>query len=95
MPLAETGPEVYVSTMTKVISNYYASLEDNLIHFKGIKLKHHLGEDVTELCAAILVDADCIESARAFKPEHLGYITNIFENTFDPIFHFRSTHRYN
>ena len=30
-----------------------------------------------------MVDAEHLESAGAFKPEHLGYITRIFENTSD------------
>ena len=28
-----------------------------------------------------MVDAELLESAGAFKPEHLGYITHIFEDT--------------
>ena len=45
---------------------------------KSLKLKIYPGENVTELCASILVDAERLESAGAFKPEHLGYITHIF-----------------
>ena len=33
-----------------------------------------------------MVDAECLESAGAFKPEHLGYITCIFEDTSDSRF---------
>ena len=32
------------------------------------------------------MDAERLESARAFKPEHLGYIVRIFEDTSDSIF---------
>ena len=53
---------------------------------KSLKLKSYPGENVTHFCAAILVDAERIESAGAFKPEHLGYITRIFEDTSDSRF---------
>ena len=42
MPLIETGPDIYVATMT-TISNYYYYLEDNLNNLKGIKLKIYDG----------------------------------------------------
>ena len=32
------------------------------------------------------MDAERLESAGAFKPEHLGYITRIFEDTSDSRF---------
>ena len=48
---------------------------------KSLKLKRYPGENVTDCCASILVDAERLESARAFKPDHLGYITRIFEDT--------------
>ena len=52
----------------------------------NLKLKSYLGENFTDSCAAILVDAECLESNRAFNTEHLGYITHIFENTSDSRF---------
>ena len=52
----------------------------------SLKLKIHPGENVTNCCAEILVDADRLESAGAFKPDHLGYITHIFEDTSDSRF---------
>ena len=79
--LTETRPEVFVTTMTTLISNYYDYLEDNIIHMKSIKLKSYLGDNVKDCCAAILVDYERLESDGAFKPEHLGYITHIFEDT--------------
>ena len=48
---------------------------------KSLKLKSYLAENVTDFCAAILLDAERLESAGSFKPEHLGYITRIFEDT--------------
>ena len=86
MPLKPTGPEVFVATMTTFISDSYDALEETLNHTKSLKLKIYLGENVTDCCAEILVDAERLESARAFKPEHLGYITCIFEGTSDSIF---------
>ena len=80
--------------MNTVISNYYASLEENLNHLKCLKLKDHLVVDLVEVRAEILVDAECLDSAGDFNPEHLGYITHIFENISDHILHIRSTHKY-
>ena len=45
---------------------------------KSLKLNIYPGENVTDCCAAILVDAERLDSAGAIKPEHLGYIIRIF-----------------
>ena len=87
VPLTATGPEVFVATMTTFLSDSYDSLKETLNHMKSLKLKSYPGENVTYFCAAILVDAERLESAGAFKTEHLGYITRIFEDTSDSIFH--------
>ena len=76
--LTATGPEVFVTTMTTFISDSYDSLEETLTHMKSLKINSYLGENVTDCCAEILVDVERLESAGAFKPEHLGYITRIF-----------------
>ena len=86
VPLTATGPEVFVATMTTFLSDSYDALEETLNHIKSLKLKIYSGENVTDCCAAILVDAERLESAGAFKPEHLGYITRIFEDTSDSRF---------
>ena len=39
---------------------------------ESLKLKIYPGENVTDCCAVILVDAERLESAGAFNPEHLG-----------------------
>ena len=83
VPLTATGPDVFVAIMTKFISDSYDDLEDTLHHMKSLKLKSYPGENVTYCCAAILVDAERLESAGDFKPEHLGYITRIFEDNSD------------
>ena len=75
VPLTATGTEVFVATMTIFLSDSYYALEDTLTHMKSFKLKIHPGENVTDCCAEILVDAERLESAGAFNPEHLGYIT--------------------
>ena len=49
----------------------------------SLKLKSYPGENVTDCCAAILVDDEHLESSGDFKPEHLGYITRIFEDSSD------------
>ena len=87
LPLTATGPEVFVSTMTTFISGSYDALEETLNHMKSLKLKSYPGGNVTDCCAAILVDAERLESAGAFKPEHLGYINHTFEDTSDSRFH--------
>ena len=53
---------------------------------KSLKLKSYPGENVTDCCAEILIDAERLESMGAFKPEHLGYIICIFEDTSDSRF---------
>ena len=94
MPLIATRPGVYVATVNKVISDYYASLEETLEHLKCIKLKYLLGDNVAEFCASILVDAESLESDVNFKNAYFGYITHIFKNTYDPRFHLWATHKY-
>ena len=61
---------------------------------KSLKLKSYSGENVTDCCAAILVDSERLECAGAFKPEHLGYITRIFEDTSDSIFRLWAIQKY-
>ena len=41
-----------------------------------------------------MVDADCLESSRDFKPEHLGYINSIFEDTSDSRFRLWEIQKY-
>ena len=71
VPLTATGPEVYVAIMTAFLSDSYDALEETLNHMKSLKLKSYPGENVTDCCAAILVDAERLESAGALKHEHL------------------------
>ena len=72
MPLTSTGPEVFVSTMNIFLSDSYDDLEKTLTHMKSLKLKIYIWDNVTDCCAEILVDAYFLDSAGAFKPEHLG-----------------------
>ena len=83
VPLTANVPEVFVATMTTFLSDSYDVLEENLNHMKSLKLKSYPGDNVTDCCAAILVDAESLESAGALKPEHQGYITRIFEDNYD------------
>ena len=62
---------------------------------KSLKIKSYPGENVTYCCEAILVDAERLECAGAFKPEHLGYITHIFEDTSDSRFRLWYIQKYN
>ena len=61
---------------------------------KSLKLKIYPEENVTDFCAEILVDAELLDSDGAFKPEHIGYITSIFEDTSDSILHLWDIHKY-
>ena len=51
VPLTATGPEVFVSTMTTFLSDYYYDLEETLNHLKILKLKRYPGQNVTYCCA--------------------------------------------
>ena len=86
VPLTATRHEVFIATVTTFISNSYDDLEDTLTHTNSLKLKSYPGENITDCCTLILEDAERLGSAVAFKPEHLGYITRIFEDTSDSIF---------
>ena len=56
--LTATGPEVYVAIMTTFLSDSYDALEDTLNNMKSLKLNRYQGENVTDCCAAILVDVE-------------------------------------
>ena len=69
-------------------------MEETLNHTKSLKLKRYPGENVTDFCAAILVDAERLESDGAFKTEHQGCITCIFEDTSDSRFRLWDIQKY-
>ena len=94
VPLTVTGPEVYVATMTTIISDSYYSLVDTLNHTKNLKLKDHPGRDAVDCYDTIFVNVESLESAGSFKPGHLGYIIRIFKNTSDSRFHLWATQKY-
>ena len=95
LPLTATGPDVYVATMTAIISNYYYSLVDTLKHTKSLKLKDYPGGGGVANCYdAIFLNVESLESDRAFNPEHLGYIIRIFEDTSNSRLHPWATQKY-
>ena len=94
VPLTATVSEVFVATMTTFLSYSYDALEETLTHMKTLKIKGYPVENVTDCCAAMLVDAECLESSRAFKTEHLGYITHIFQDTSDSRFRLWDIQKY-
>ena len=77
--LTTTGPDIYVATMTICITDSYDGLEETLNHIKSLNISIYPGENITDYCDEIFVDADLLDSAGAFNNEHLGYITRIFE----------------
>ena len=83
VPVTATGPEVFFFTMTTFISHSYDDLEEALTHMEILKLKSYPGENITDFCVEILVDAERLDISRSFKSKHLGYITCIFEDTSD------------
>ena len=62
---------------------------------RNLKLNIYPGYNVANSCSEILVDDESVESAEAFNPKQLGYITSIFEDTPDTIFYLLLIHRYN
>ena len=92
--LIATGTEFFVATMTTFLSDSYDALEETLNHMKSLRLKSYPGENGTDFCAEILVDAEHLESAGALKPDHLGYITRIFEDTSDSRFRMWDIQKY-
>ena len=61
---------------------------------KSLKLRDNLKGDVADCYNAILVNVESLDSARAFKLDHLGYIISIFEDTSDSRFHLWATQKY-
>ena len=94
VPLTATGPEVYVATMTTILTDYYYSLVDTINQMKSLKLKDNQGGDAADFHDEILVNVESLESAGYFKPEHLGYIIRIFENNSNSRFQIWATHKY-
>ena len=84
----ETRPEVYFATMNTFISDSYNALYDTLTHMNSIKINIYPVNNITYLCAAILVDYGCPEISGAFNPEHLGCINRILGDTSDSRFFF-------
>ena len=74
LPLAATGYEFYVDTMTTFLSDSYDALEESRTHTKSLKLNRYPVYSVTFFCAVILVDSEHLESFRAFKTDPLWYI---------------------
>ena len=72
VPLTATVPEVFVTTMTIFLSYSFDALEDTLTHMKSPKPKKYPGENVTDFCAAMLVDAEFLDNSGAFRSENLG-----------------------
>ena len=61
---------------------------------KSLKLISYPREKVTDCCAAILVDSGRLQISGAFKPDNLGYINHIFEDTSDSRFHIQDIQKY-
>ena len=61
---------------------------------ESLKPKSYPWENVTALSAEITVGYRRLESARAFMPDHLGYISRIFDNTSDTRCCRREIHNY-
>ena len=60
----------------------------------SLKLKSYPGENVIDFCAAILVNAERLDSSGAFNPEHLWYTNRIFEDTSDSRFRLWDIQKY-
>ena len=86
MPVTAAGPEVFVTIVTKFLSGSYDALEETINQMKSFNLNSYPGENFPDFCVSILVDAESLEIYGAFKPEHLGYISCIFEDNSDSRF---------
>ena len=82
VPLKTTQSEVYVATMTKILSDLYDALVDTHDNLKSLKPNSCPVNNVAGLCAVIMVDYESLKSDTNFNTEHLGYITRIFEDNF-------------
>ena len=80
--------------MTTVISNYYGSLVDTMNYMKSLNLKDQPVGNFAYCCDSILVDVKRLEIDISLKPEYLGYIISIFDNTSDSGFHLWATQKY-
>ena len=94
VPPTATRPEVFVACMHKFLSDSYDYLDEALTHITSLKIKFYPGENITDFCTEVLVNAERLESLGTFKLEHLGYIPGIFENNSDSRFHLRGIHKY-
>ena len=63
VPLTQTRRKVYVDTTKYVLSKYYKYLNETLNRLNTIKPKSYTGENVADLCAAVLVDNKIIDCA--------------------------------
>ena len=60
----------------------------------SLELKGFPEENVTDGYASILVDADRLGSNGEFTPDHLEYITCIFEDTYDSRIRLQNIQKY-
>ena len=63
VPLAADGNEVYDAIMGNFLSDFYDDLDETLNHLNIFKLRIYPGDNVTYLCAEILVDDEYLESS--------------------------------
>ena len=61
LPLTATGPEVYVATMTTIISDSYYSLADTLNQMESLKLKDNQGGDYSGHSSDIDLRSGCCQ----------------------------------
>ena len=94
MPLTTTVPEVFVATMTTFLYNSYDALEETLTQTDSLKVNIYPGENTADWWDIIMVYVERLESAGALKPEHLGYIIRIFEDTSDSRFRLWAIQKY-
>ena len=61
---------------------------------KSLKLKIFTGENIKYCCTENLFDTQRLESSGTFKTGSIGYITYVFEDTFDSILCFGVINKY-
>ena len=89
-----TDPDANMNSFTWSTNENDWIIPGDQNHMKNLKLKNNPGRDVANCYNTILVNVESLDSAGAFKPEHLVYINSIFEDTSDSRFHIWATQKY-
>ena len=83
MPLYQVSFKYLDNKHDYISPQFIDFLGENLTLLNSNKLKSYLLENVVYWCYAIFIDAERFASSGDFKPEHIGFINNIYEDNSD------------